>query len=334
MKILVTGGCGYIGSHVCCELLTKGYEVVIVDNLCNSNKEVIDSIKNITNKNVLFYEYDLRDREKIKSVFTNHKIDAVIHFAGLKAVGESVANPLMYYENNIGSSLVLFDVMKEFNCKNIVFSSSATVYGEQEVYKYVETMKKQLPTSPYGKTKDIIENILIDLYNSDNEWNIMILRYFNPIGAHKSGLIGDNPNGIPNNLMPYILKVATNKLDCLTIFGNDYDTPDGTCIRDYIHVVDLSNGHIKALEKIFTSDPLVRIYNLGSGKGISVQEIVDSFERVNNLKLNYKYGKRRDGDLPEYYADASKALSELGWKTEKSLDDMCLDSYNFILKQK
>jgi len=330
MKILVTGGAGYIGSHTVCELLDNNYEVVIVDNLCNSKKDVIEKIKQITKKDLSFYEIDLRDKEKLNKVFVENKIDGVIHFAGLKAVGESVKNPLMYYNNNLISTMTLLEVMQEHNCKNIVFSSSATVYGDQGNPKYVETMKKQTPSSPYGKTKDMIEEILKDLYISDNEWNITLLRYFNPIGAHESSLIGENPNGIPNNLMPYVLKVAVGQLECLTIFGDDYETPDGTCIRDYIHVVDLAKGHLKALDKIFRQTPSINVYNLGSGIGISVKEIVETFEKVNDIKLNYKYGSRREGDLPEYFADSTKALDELNWKTEKSLDDMCRDSYNFI----
>lgn len=333
MKILVTGGTGYIGSHTVCELLNNDYEVVVVDNLCNSKKEVIESIKEITNKELSFYEIDLRNKEELSKIFKENKIDGVIHFAGLKAVGESVKEPLMYYDNNLISTLVLLEVMKEFNCKNIVFSSSATVYGDQGNPKYVETMKKQTPSSPYGKTKDMIEEILEDLYISDNEWNITLLRYFNPIGAHETGLIGENPNGIPNNLMPYVLKVAVGELECLTIFGDDYETPDGTCIRDYIHVVDLAKGHLKAIDKIFNQEPSINVYNLGSGNGISVKQIVETFEKVNNIKLNHKYGERREGDLPEYFADPSKALNELNWKTEKTLEDMCKDSYNFIQKQ-
>lgn len=333
MKILVTGGTGYIGSHTVCELLNNNYEVVIVDNLCNSKREVIESVKEITKKDVSFYEIDLRNREELRSIFKENNIDGVIHFAGLKAVGESVKEPLMYYDNNLISTLVLLEVMKEFNCKNIVFSSSATVYGDQGNPKYVETMKKQTPSSPYGKTKDMIEEILEDLYISDNEWNITLLRYFNPIGAHETGLIGENPNGIPNNLMPYVLKVAVGELECLTIFGDDYETPDGTCIRDYIHVVDLAKGHLKAIDKIFNQTPSINVYNLGSGNGISVKQIVETFEKVNDIKLNHKYGERREGDLPEYYADPSKALNELNWKTEKTLEDMCKDSYNFIKKQ-
>lgn len=333
MKILVTGGTGYIGSHTVCELLNNNYEVVIVDNLCNSKREVIESVKEITKKDVSFYEIDLRNKEELRSIFKENNIDGVIHFAGLKAVGESVKEPLMYYDNNLISTLVLLEVMQEYNCKNIVFSSSATVYGDQGNPKYVETMKKQTPSSPYGKTKDMIEEILEDLYISDNEWNITLLRYFNPIGAHETGLIGENPNGIPNNLMPYVLKVAVGELECLTIFGDDYETPDGTCIRDYIHVVDLAKGHLKAIDKIFNQTPSINVYNLGSGNGISVKQIVETFEKVNDIKLNHKYGERREGDLPEYFADPSKALNELNWKTEKTLEDMCKDSYNFIKKQ-
>lgn len=329
MKILVTGGLGYIGSHTCVELLENGYEVVVIDNLSNSKVEVKDKIFEITGKHLDFYEGDMLDKEILKNIFENHKIDAVIHFAGFKAVGESVKKPLMYYRNNIDSTLNLLEVMSEYGCKNLVFSSSATVYGEQDSPRYVETMEKKTPSNPYGKTKTMIEEILEDLYVSDNAWKITILRYFNPIGAHETGLIGEDPNGIPNNLMPYILKVAAHELECLTVFGNDYDTPDGTCIRDYIHVVDLAKGHIKALYKMINSENNVYVYNLGSGNGVSVQEIITSFEKVNNLKLNYCFGDRREGDLPANYADASKALRELNWKTEKSIDDMCRDAWNF-----
>lgn len=332
MKILVTGGTGYIGSHTCCELLDNNYEVVIIDNLINSKKEVINKIEEITNKKVTFYEGDVRNKEILRNIFHTEKIDAVIHFAGLKAVGESVKKPLAYYQNNIDSTLTLLEVMNEFNCKNIIFSSSATVYGLQDTPKYVETMSLKTPTNPYGKTKTMIENILQDLYISDNNWKITILRYFNPVGAHETGLIGENPNGIPNNLMPYILKVAVHELPSLTIFGNDYETKDGTCIRDYIHVVDLAKGHLKALEHSNENVPNVYIYNLGSGNGVSVQEIVDTFENVNNIKLNYQFGNRREGDLPQMYADATKAYNELGWKTIKTLEDMCKDSYNFAIK--
>ena len=334
MKILVTGGCGYIGSHTVCELLDNGYEVVIIDNLSNSSSDVIGKIEEITGKKVKFYEGDLRDKLLLTQIFDENKIDSVIHFAGLKAVGESVKKPLLYYKNNIDSTLTLLEVMEQYNCKKIVFSSSATVYGLQDTPKYVETMKKQTPSSPYGKTKAMIEEILKDIYTSDNTWAISILRYFNPIGAHETGLIGENPNGIPNNLMPYILKVSIGELPKLTIFGNDYDTPDGTCIRDYIHVVDLAKGHIAALNKLNSEDNGLYIYNLGSSKGTSVKEIVDAFESVNNIKLNYEYGARREGDLAEYFADATKALEELNWKTEKTIEDMCRDSYNFIIKNK
>ena len=334
MKILVTGGTGYIGSHTCCELLDAGYEIVVIDNFSNSKPDVIDKIKKITGKDFKFYEGDVCDKILLNKIFSENEIDAVIHFAGYKAVGESVAKPLMYYRNNLDSTLSLLEVMNDFNCKELVFSSSATVYGLQDTPMYIETMNKQTPSSPYGKTKYMIEEILSDLYDSDNDWKITILRYFNPVGAHKSGLIGEDPNGIPNNLMPYILKVASGELSKLTIYGNDYDTPDGTCIRDFIHVVDLAKGHIAALDKLNCFLPGVYVYNLGSGKGTSVQEIVDSFEKVNNIKLNYVYGSRRDGDLEEYFADASKAFEQLDWKTEKTIDDMCRDAYNFIKNTK
>ena len=334
MKVLLTGGIGYIGSHTCIELLNNNYEVVIIDDLSNSNKDVIDKIKTITDKNIIFYEGNVSDKDLLNKIFTENEIEAVIHFAGFKAVGESVKIPLMYYRNNIDSTLSLLEVMQEHNCKNIIFSSSATVYGIQDTTKYVESMSRGVQTNPYGRTKAMIEQILEDLYTSDNEWKITILRYFNPVGAHESGLIGENPKGIPNNLMPFILKVAVGELEKLTIFGNDYETPDGTCIRDYIHVVDLAKGHLKALEHSLKSENNIYTYNIGSGRGVSVQELVDAFEKVNNLKLNYVYGSRRDGDLPEYFADATKALEELDFKTEKTIDDMCRDSYNFIMKNK
>ena len=331
MNILVTGCTGYIGSHTCVELLNAGYNIVGIDNFSNSKKNVLDKIKEITGKEIKFYEGDLVNKVLVNKIFEENNIEAVIHFAGYKAVGESVKKPIMYYRNNIDSTLTLLEVMSEHDCKNIIFSSSATVYGTQDSPKYVETMKRCTQSSPYGKTKAMIEEILEDLYDSDNEWKITILRYFNPVGAHFSGLIGEDPNGIPNNLMPYILKVSIHELECLTIFGNDYETKDGTCIRDYIHVVDLAKGHLKALEHSINNDSNLYVYNLGSGIGVSVQEIVDTFERINNLKLNYRYGDRREGDLPEYFADATKALKELSWKTEKSIEDMCKDSYNFIL---
>ena len=333
MKILLTDGTGYIGSHTAVELFNEGFDVVIVDNLSNSKIEVIDSIKTITGKEPKFYQGDVCDRELLNKIFDENQIDAVIHFAGLKAVGESCEKPIEYYRNNIDSTLTLVEVMREHNCKNIIFSSSATVYGLQDTPKCVETMKKQTPSNPYGKTKAMIEEILKDLYTADNEWSIFLLRYFNPVGAHESGLLGDNPNGIPNNLMPYVLRVAAGKLPKLTIFGKDYDTPDGTCIRDFIHVVDLAKAHIAALKKMLNVDNGTYIYNLGSNKGVSVQELVDTFERVNNVKLNYEYGERREGDLAELYADATKALEELNWKTEKTIEDMCRDSWNFAKKQ-
>lgn len=326
MKILVTGGLGFIGSHTVAQLANENHEVIIVDNLYNSKEDVLDKLEKITGKTFKLYKYDLTYKEKIEEIFSENKIDAVIHFAGYKAVGESVREPLMYYSNNLISTINLLEVMKEHNVKKIVFSSSATVYGEQPVPKYVETMQRGETTSPYGTTKAMIEKILEDLYFSDNSWDIILLRYFNPVGAHKSGLIGEEPNGIPNNLMPYVMKVAAGKLEILSIFGNDYPTPDGTGVRDYIHVVDLAKGHVKALEN---SPKGLNVYNLGSGKGVSVYELVTTFERVNNVKVNYKFVERRPGDLPEYYADPSKALKEIGWKTEKTLEDICRDSWNF-----
>lgn len=333
MKVLVTGGLGFIGSHTCVELLNNGDEVIIIDNLYNSEIEVKDKIEEITGKKVKLYVNDLLDKSAIEKIFSENEIDEVIHFAGYKAVGESVKKPLMYYHNNLFSTVNLLEVMKEHNVKKFLFSSSATVYGVQETPRYVETMITGKTTNPYGTTKSMIEQILIDLYNSDNEWDIGILRYFNPIGAHSSGLIGEKPNGIPNNLMPYILKVAAGQLESLSIFGNDYETYDGTGVRDYIHVVDLAKGHVSASKKLEKESSGLYIYNLGSGKGVSVLDIVKTFERINNLKLNYKFAPRRDGDLPEFFADPSKAYKELGWKTEKTLEDMCRDSWNFMKKE-
>lgn len=332
MKILVTGGCGFIGSHTCCELLDNDYEVVIIDNLCNSKRNVVDKIKKITGKDVTFYENDVCDKEALRTIFTNHKIDAVIHFAGLKAVGESVAKPLMYYRNNLDSTLSLLEVMNEFDCKKIVFSSSATVYGTPKSLPIKEDFPLST-TNPYGSTKLMIEDIMRDLYVSDNEWSIALLRYFNPIGAHKSGLIGENPNGIPNNLMPYIIKVATGELPELNVFGNDYDTPDGTGVRDYIHVVDLARGHIKAIEKVLSTKE-IDCYNLGTGKGYSVLDLVKTFERVNNVKINYRITGRRPGDIAACYADPEYAFKKLGWKAERDIEEMCKDSYNFIMYQR
>ena len=333
MKVLVTGGLGFIGSHTCVELLNDGYEVIVIDNLYNSDIEVKERIEEITGKSIKVYTDDLLDKDAVERIFNENEIDEVIHFAGYKAVGESVKKPLMYYHNNLFSTINLLEVMKEHNVKKFIFSSSATIYGVQESPKYVETMQRGKTTSPYGTTKSMIEQILEDLYISDNEWDIGILRYFNPIGAHESGLIGEKPNGIPNNLMPFILKVAAGELETLNIFGNDYETPDGTCIRDYIHVVDLAKGHVSTCKKIEKESSGLYIYNLGSGKGRSVLEIVNAFEKVNDMKLNYVFAPRRAGDLPEFFADPAKALDELGWKTEKTLEDMCRDSWNFMKKE-
>ena len=326
MKILVTGGLGFIGSHTVVELSNAGFEVIIVDNLSNSKIEVLDKLKQITGKDYKFYQYDLKEIDKVREIFDENDIDAVIHFAGYKAVGESVAEPIMYYTNNLGTTTNLLTVMKEKGVKKFIFSSSATVYGECEEHQYSEEMGRGKTTNPYGTTKAMIEKILEDVYASDNTWNIVLLRYFNPIGAHESGLIGEDPKGIPNNLMPYIMKVAAGKLECLTIFGNDYPTRDGTGIRDYIHVVDLAKGHVAALER---APEGLSIYNLGTGSGVSVMEIVNAFEKENNLKLNYRIGDRRPGDIAEMYANAEKAYKELGWKTEKTIEDMCKDSWNF-----
>ena len=332
MKILVTGGCGYIGSHTCVELLDAGYEVVIVDNLSNSKEDVVDKIKKITGKKVKFYKEDVCDYDALDKIFKKEKVDAVIHFAGFKAVGESVSKPLMYYRNNLDSTLTLLEVMKENNCKKIVFSSSATVYGKPHKLPITEDFPLQT-TNPYGSTKLMIEMILKDLYVSDNDWSIAILRYFNPIGAHKSGLIGENPNGIPNNLMPYIVKVANKELKELSIFGNDYDTIDGTGVRDYIHVVDLAKGHLKAIEKV-SKDKGVDTYNLGTGNGYSVLQIVNTFKDVNKVDVPYKIVDRRPGDIDACYASTDKAYKLLHWKAELEIDEMCRDSYNFVKKNK
>ena len=333
MSVLVTGGAGYIGSHTVVELLNKGEEIVIVDNYSNSKPEMLDKIKEITKKDFKFYEVDLLDREKLDKVFAeNPDIDSVIHFAGLKAVGESVAKPVMYYHNNITGTLILLDVMKKHNCKKIVFSSSATVYGVPESVP----VKEEFPlsaTNPYGSTKLMIEKILEDVYISDNEWSVILLRYFNPIGAHESGLIGENPNGIPNNLMPYINQVACGKLDYLRVFGNDYNTVDGTGVRDYIHVVDLAQGHLKALDKARSFNG-VEAYNLGTGKGYSVSEVVKAFENATGVKVKYKIVDRRPGDIAEYYADPSKAKNDLGWEAKKGIEEMCKDSWRFTSNNK
>lgn len=328
MKILVTGGTGYIGSHTCVELLECGYEVVVLDNLSNSKIDVLDKINTITGKSVKFYEGNMIDKNILEKIFNENKIDAVIDFAAFKAVGESVKKPVEYYTNNISTVLVLLDVMKKYNCKNIVFSSSATVYGTPDIVPITEECKTGGTTNPYGTSKLFVEQILKDLYKSDNEWNIVILRYFNPIGAHESGLIGEEPNGIPANLMPYISKVASGKLECLSVFGNDYDTKDGTGVRDYIHVVDLAKGHIKAIEKI-TNDKGLFIYNLGTGIGYSVLDIINAFERANGIKINYKIAPRREGDIAICYSDPTKAFNELGFKTTKTIEDMCRDAWNY-----
>lgn len=328
-KILVTGGAGFIGSHTCVELLNAGYEIVVVDNLYNSSEKSLDRVRELTGKDFAFYPFDIRDKENMQKIFDDHKIDACIHFAGLKAVGESCQKPLEYYDNNIGGTLALCEVMKNNGCKKIVFSSSATVYGTDNVSPLKESMKTGGTTNPYGTTKYMIEIILEDFHKGDSDWAVTLLRYFNPIGAHKSGRIGENPNGIPNNLMPYITQVAVGKLPCLNVFGDDYNTHDGTGVRDYIHVVDLALGHVKAVEKILKDEPKVNVYNLGTGNGYSVLDIVKAFEQASGQKINYKIAPRRPGDLDTCYSDASKALNELGWKAERDLLEMCEDSWRW-----
>ena len=332
MVILVTGGAGYIGSHTCVELLSKNEELVIVDNFSNSKPEVLEKIKEITKKDFKFYEVDLLDKPSLEKVFQENDIKEVIHFAGLKAVGESVQKPLQYYHNNITGTITLLEVMNKFNCKKIVFSSSATVYGLPKTVPITEDFPLST-TNPYGSTKLFIEQILKDCCVPDKDFSVILLRYFNPIGAHSSGLIGEDPNGIPNNLMPFIARVADGTYPELNVFGNDYETHDGTGVRDYIHVVDLSIGHIKAIEKIRNMKG-VEIYNLGTGKGFSVLDLVNIFEKVNNVKVNYKIVGRRAGDIAVCYANCDKALKELGWKCERNIEDMCRDTWNFILKNK
>ena len=329
MAILVTGGAGYIGSHTCIELLNAGYDVVVVDNLCNSCKESLKRVEEIAGKSVTFYEVDLLDQAGLKRVFDNEKIESVIHFAGLKAVGESVFKPLEYYHNNITGTLILCDEMRKHGVKSIVFSSSATVYGNPAFVPITEECPKGEITNPYGRTKGMLEQILTDLHTADPEWQIMLLRYFNPIGAHESGRIGENPKGIPNNLLPYITQVAVGKLVCLGVFGNDYDTPDGTCMRDYIHVVDLADGHVKALQKMKKENGGVWIYNLGTGTGYSVLDVINAFEEANDLKINYVFKERRAGDVPACYADSSKAQKELGWVAKRGIKEMCQDSWRW-----
>ena len=327
-KILVTGGAGYIGSHTVVELIDNGYDVVVVDNLSNSSKESLNRVEKITGAQVKFYENDIADMDAMDKIFGENDIDAVIHFAGLKAVGESVEKPLEYYKNNISGTLNLCEVMRKHGVKNIIFSSSATVYGDPETVPITEECPKGVCTNPYGWTKSMLEQILMDFNVADPEWNVILLRYFNPIGAHKSGLIGEDPNGIPNNLMPYITKVATKQLEKLNVFGDDYPTPDGTGVRDYIHVVDLAKGHVKALEKI-VENPGVKIYNLGTGKGYSVLEVVKNFEDASGVEIPYVIAPRRAGDIAECYADASLAKEELGWEAEFGIKEMCADSWNW-----
>ena len=329
MNIFVTGCCGYIGSHTCVELLNAGYNVIGLDNFSNSKKDVLEKIEKITTKKIKFYEGNMLDKEILSKIFHENKIDCVIDFAAYKAVGESVAKPVEYYINNVSSVLTLLSVMKENNCKRLVFSSSATVYGDPEVVPITEDAKTGGTTNPYGTSKLFVEQILKDLYNSDKEWDICILRYFNPIGAHESGLIGEDPKGIPANLMPYISKVASGKLECLSIFVDDYDTKDGTGVRDYIHVVDLAIGHIKAVEKLEKEKQGLYIYNLGTGEGYSVLEMVHAFEKVNNLKVPYKIVERRSGDIAMCYSSPKKAKEELGFSCKKTLDDMVRDAYHY-----
>ena len=328
MRILVTGGAGYIGSHTCVELLNAGYEVSVLDNLCNSSEEALRRVEELTGKPIHFYKGDMLDRQILEEIFEKESIYGVIHFAGLKAVGESVKKPLEYYHNNITGTLILCDVMRNYGCKNMVFSSSATVYGTPAFVPITEECPKGQITNPYGHTKSMLEQILTDLHRADPEWNVILLRYFNPIGAHESGRIGENPKGIPNNLMPYVTQVAIGKLPCLGVFGNDYDTPDGTGVRDYIHVMDLAEGHVKALKKL-EDKPDVRIYNLGTGKGYSVLDIVKAFEQASGKKIPYEIKPRRAGDIAVCYADPSRARQELGWEAKRDLLKMCQDSWHW-----
>ena len=328
MAILVTGGAGYIGSHTCVELLNEGYEVVVVDNLCNSCEESLKRVEQITGKKVTFYQVDLLDKEALTEVFEKEKVESVIHFAGLKAVGESVSKPLEYYHNNITGTLILCEVMREYGCKNLVFSSSATVYGDPAFIPITESCPKGQCTNPYGQTKSMLEQVLTDLNVADSEWNIILLRYFNPIGAHKSGLIGEDPKGLPNNLVPYIAQVAVGKLDHLNVYGNDYDTHDGTGVRDYIHVVDLAIGHVRAIEKLKDKEGVL-IYNLGTGNGYSVLDVVKAYEKASGREIKYEIQARRPGDIATCYAEASKALKELNWKAERGIEEMCEDSWRW-----
>ena len=332
MNVLVTGGAGYIGSHICVELLEAGYGVIVIDDFSNSKPEVLDNIKEITGKAVKFYEFNVLEEAKTEAVFKENEIDAIIHCAAFKAVGESVEKPIEYYTNNLMTTLIISKMMKKYHVKQIVFSSSATVYGDPEVVPITEDCKLGDTTNPYGTSKAMMERILTDVQHACPWMSVSLLRYFNPIGAHESGLLGEDPKGIPNNLMPYIMKVATGELECLGVFGNDYDTPDGTGVRDYIHVVDLAKGHVKAIEHY--SEPGVHIFNLGTGTGYSVLDLVKTFERVNNVKVKYEIKDRRPGDIATCYADPSRAKKELDWVATKGIEDMCRDTWNYALKHK
>lgn len=331
MRILVTGGAGYIGSHTCVELLNAGYEVVVLDNLYNASEKALDRVREITGKDLTFYKADIRNKAQLDEVFEKEKIDAVIHFAGLKAVGESVQKPVEYYENNITGTLNLCDSMRNHGVKNIIFSSSATVYGDPAMIPITEECPKGICTNPYGWTKWMLEQILTDIQKSDPQWNVILLRYFNPIGAHKSGMIGEDPKGIPNNLLPYVAQVAIGKLPCIGVFGDDYDTPDGTGVRDYIHVVDLAVGHVKAIKKLEDKEG-VSVYNLGTGNGYSVLQVVHAFEKACGHELKYEIKPRRAGDIAECYADPAKAKAELGWEAQYGIEEMCADSWNWQSK--
>lgn len=330
MAILLPGGAGYIGSHAAVELLNEGKDIIIIDNFSNSKPEALDSIKKITGKDFKFYEIDYMDREKLEKVFEKNEIEAVMNFAGYKAVGESVEKPIEYYTNNVSGALVLLDTMRKYGCKTFIFSSSATVYGDPEIVPLTEECKTGGTTNPYGTTKLFIEQILKDIYVSDNTWNICILRYFNPVGSHESGLIGEEPQGIPNNLMPYIVRVANGELKELSVFGNDYETKDGTGVRDYIHVVDLAKGHVSALNKLEKEGKGLYIYNLGTGTGYSVLDMVNTFEKSTGKKVPYKIAPRRSGDIAACYANPKKAKEELGWEAKRNLEDMCRDSWKYI----
>ncbi len=328
MKILVTGGAGYIGSHTCVELLNNGYEVVVMDNLYNASEKAVERVQQITGKTLKFYNADMLDQPAMDQIFEAEKPDAVIHFAGYKAVGESVAKPIEYYHNNMTGTLLLCDTMRKHGCKNIIFSSSATVYGDPLQIPISEECPKQNPTNPYGQTKTMLEQVLMDIHRADPEWNVTLLRYFNPIGAHKSGLIGEDPKGIPNNLLPYVAQVAIGKLKCVGVFGNDYDTPDGTGVRDYIHVVDLARGHVKALEK-FKENKGVLIYNLGTGHGYSVLQVIAAFSKACGKEIPYEIKPRRAGDIATCYCTPAKAKAELGWEAEYGIEEMCADSWRW-----